>query len=61
MAQMANLQQQKDEIDLQAQKAKDEADRVAAEERQAAADEESKRVREQAEYDVAQIQKDAQR
>ena len=58
---MANLQQQKDEIDLQAQKAKDEADRVAAEERQAAADEESKRVREQAEYDVAQIQKDAQR
>lgn len=58
---MANLQQQKDEIDKEAQREKDEADKQAALARQAAADAESKEIREQAEYDVAKIQKDAQR
>ncbi len=58
---MANLQQQKFEIDKKAQRAKDEADRIAVVQRQAAADEESKKVRQTAEDEVAKIQYDAQR
>lgn len=58
---MYDLRQQKIEIDRQAQEEKDEADRKAAEERQALADEESIKVREEAEEAVRQIQRDAQR
>ena len=58
---MISLQQQKIEIDKEAVRAKDEADKIAMDARQRAADDESKRVREQAEYDVAQIQNDAQK
>lgn len=58
---MANLRQQKFEIDKEAQRAKDEADRIAIVQRQAAADEESKKVRQIAEDEVAKIQYDAQR
>lgn len=54
-------QQQNDYIDQKAQETKDEADRVAAVDKQAVADQESKEIREKAEYDVAQIQKDAQK
>ncbi len=55
------LQQQKTAIDQQAQKTKDEADRIAVEQRQTAADEESKKIRQAAEEEVAKIQYDAQR
>lgn len=58
---MTNLQQQKVAIDREAQKTKDEADRLAIQQRQTAADEESKKVRQVAEAEVAKIQYDAQR
>lgn len=58
---MANLQQQKIDIDREAQKTKDEADRLAIEQRQTAADEESKKVRQAVEAEVTKIQYDAQR
>ena len=58
---MTNLQQQKVDIDREAQKTKDEADRLAVQQRQTAADEESKKVRQVAEAEVAKIQYDAQR
>lgn len=54
-------QQQNDYIDKTAQDAKDEADRVAALDKQAVADETTKEIREQAEYDVQQAQNDAQK
>jgi hypothetical protein len=58
---MTDLQQQKIAIDQQAQTTKDEADRLAVEQRQIAADDESKRVRQIAEEDVTKIQYDAQK
>ncbi len=58
---MASLQQQKDEIDWEAQKAKDAVDQADFDQRQAAADLESKKVRQAAEEEVAKIQYDAQR
>lgn len=58
---MLTLQQQKDIIDAQAQITKNEADKTAILERQAAADEESRKIRVQAEYDVRQVQDDAQK
>lgn len=58
---MTTLQQQKDAIDEEARLKKIEADEAAAQERQTAADEESRKIREQAEYDVQQIQSDAQK
>jgi hypothetical protein len=57
---MATLQQQKDAIDESARLKKVEADEIAEKERQYAADEESRKVKEQADYDISQIQKDAQ-
>jgi hypothetical protein len=57
---MATLQQQKDAIDYEAQKLKDEADRLAVEARQTAADEESEIVRDEAEKKVQEIQNNAQ-
>lgn len=58
---MTDLRQQKEAIDREAQKTKDEADRLAVEQRQTAADEESKKVRQVAEAEVAKIQYDAQK
>ncbi len=57
---MTSLQKQKDEIDLETKRLKDEADRLAVEARQIAADEESEIVRAEAEEKVKQIQYDAQ-
>ncbi len=57
---MTTLQQQKYEIDNDAQAKKDAADKAAYEERQAAADLESERVRLEAEEKIKQIQYDAQ-
>ena len=57
---MATLQQQKDAIDKEAQRSKDEAERLAVEARQTAADEESEIVRAQAEDEVQKIQYNAQ-
>ena len=58
---MDDLQQQKSQIDEEARKAKEEADRVALEARQLLADQEVKRVRREAEEKAAQIQNDAQK
>ncbi len=58
---MTDLRQQKMAIDREAQKTKDEADRLAIEQRQTAADEASKKIRQAAEAEVAKIQYDAQR
>jgi hypothetical protein len=58
---MTTLQQQKDYIDQEAQRAKDEADIAAKEQRQTAADEESARIRKTAEDEVKKIQYDAQK
>lgn len=58
---MPTLQQQKDVIDEEARLKKIEADETAAQKRQTAADEESRKIREQAEYDVEQVQSDAQK
>lgn len=58
---MATLQQQKDAIDEEARLKKIEADEYAVQERQDIADEESRKIREQAEYDIAKIQSDAQK
>ena len=58
---MTTLQQQKDYIDQEAQKAKDQAYKLAAEQRQTAADDESAKIRKTAEDEVKQIQYDAQK
>jgi hypothetical protein len=58
---MTNLQQQKIAIDQQAQRTKDEADKLASYERQKAADEETARIRQEAEDEVSKIQYNAQR
>ena len=58
---MTDLRQQKMAIDREAQKTKDDADRLAIEQRQTAADEASKKIRQAAEAEVAKIQYDAQR
>lgn len=58
---MSDLQQQKIAIDLEAQRVKDEADKKAAEDRQAAADEEIRKIREEAEYKIQEILKNVQR
>lgn len=58
---MDDLQQQKSQIDEEARKAKEEADRVALEARQLLADQEAERVRREAEDKAAQIQNDAQK
>jgi hypothetical protein len=58
---MDYLQQQKSQIDEDARKAKVEIDRVAVEARQALADEESARVKKDAEEEVSRIQNDAQK
>jgi hypothetical protein len=58
---MDDLQQQKDAIDLQAQREIDAAEEKRIIDKQAAADQASKEIREKAEYDVAQVQKNAQR
>ena len=57
---MATLQQQKDVIDKETQRLKDEADRLAVEARQTVADEESEIVRAEAEEKVQEIQYNAQ-
>ena len=57
---MATLQQQKDVIVKETQRLKDEADRLAVEARQTAADEESEIVRAEAEEKVQEIQYNAQ-
>jgi hypothetical protein len=58
---MASLQQQKNYIDEVAQKTKDDADALATQQRQDAADAESAEVRKAAEDEVKQIQYDAQK
>ena len=58
---MANLQQQKNAIDAEAQRAKDEADKIAFDDRQSAAEEEIARIRKLAEDEVKQVEYDAQR
>lgn len=58
---MASLQQQKNYIDGVAQKTKDDADKLAAQQRQNAADAKSAEVRRTAEDEVKQIQYDAQK
>jgi type I restriction-modification system DNA methylase subunit len=58
---MTSLQQQKDYIDSEAQKAKERADQDAKDQRQVAADAEIARVRKVAEDEVKQIQYDAQK
>ncbi|MDO8340835.1 MAG: hypothetical protein Q7T59_02595 [Candidatus Woesebacteria bacterium] len=58
---MMNLQQQKIAIDQQAQKTKDEADKTAVYERQKAADEETAKIRQEAEDEVSKIQYNAQK
>ena len=58
---MDDLQQQKSQIDEEARKAKEEADRKAVEARQLLADQEAERVRREAEGKAAQIQNDAQK
>ena len=58
---MDDLQQQKSQIDEEARKAKEEADRKAVEARQLLADQEAVRVRREAEGKAAQIQNDAQK
>ena len=57
---MDDLQKQKTLIDYEAEKAKKEVDRVAAEDRQLLADQEIKRVWDEAKERVRQIQRDAQ-
>ena len=58
---MDYLQQQKSQIDEDARKAKEEIDRVAVETRQTLADEESAKVKKDAEEKASQIQNDAQK
>lgn len=58
---MATLQQQKNAIDEEARLKKIEADEVVAKERQDVADEESRKIKEQAEYDIKQVQYDTQK
>lgn len=58
---MDDLQQQKAQIDEEAKKAKEEADRRAVEARQLLADQEAERVRREAEEKSTQIQDDAQK
>jgi vacuolar-type H+-ATPase subunit H len=53
--------QQKSQIDEDARKAKEEADTSAFNARQLLADEESKKIRSDAEAEIAQIQSDAQK
>lgn len=58
---MDDLQSQKQQIDKEATIAKDEADVKAVEARQVLADQESERVRREAEEKATQIQNDAQK
>jgi hypothetical protein len=58
---MDDLQQQKSQIDDAARKAKDEADKTAFDARQLLADQESEKIRSDAEAEIAQIQNDAQK
>ena len=58
---MDDLQEQKAQIDEEARKAKEEADRNAIDARQLLADQEAERVRHEAEEKAAQIQDDAQK
>jgi len=58
---MDDLQKQKAQIDYEAEKAKEEVDRVAAVDRQLLADQEIKRVWDEAKERVRQIQRDAQK
>lgn len=58
---MDDLSQQKSQIDAEARKAKEEADRLAVESRQFLADKEIERVRKEAEEKSKQIQDDAQK
>ena len=58
---MTTLQQQKDYIDQEAQRTKDEAYQTARDQRQTAADDEIAKVRQTAENEVKQIQYDAQK
>jgi len=58
---MYDLQQQKNQIDEEARKAKEDADNRAVEARQLLANQESERVRREAERNVTQIQNDAQK
>ncbi len=58
---MADIQDEKNRIDAEAQRKKDEADRQALTDRQAVADQEAARVRQEAEQKAQQIQDDAQR
>lgn len=57
---MSDIQQQNSQIVYDAEKAKEEIDVKAAEQRQILADLEIQRVRYEAEKEVAQIQSDAQ-
>ena len=58
---MDDLQQQKSQIDDAARKAKDEADKTAFDARQLLADQETEKIRSDAEAEIAQIQNDAQK
>lgn len=58
---MNDLQQQKNQIDENARKAKEEADASAVKARQLLANQESERVRREAEEKSTQIQNDAQK
>jgi hypothetical protein len=58
---MDYIQKQKYQIDEEARKAKEEADRKAVEERQTIADQEAERIRQEAEVLATQIQADAQK
>lgn len=58
---MDDLQKQKSQIDEAARKTKEEADRKAVDERQLLADQESEKIRNDAEAEITQIQNDAQK
>lgn len=58
---MDDMQQQKNQIDEEARKAKEEADKIAVEARQNLADQEAAVVKQEAEEAAAQIQNDAQK
>ena len=59
-AHMDDFYAQKTQIENEAQKTKDEADRIALEQKQALADQQTEKIRREAEEKVAQIQSDAQ-
>ncbi len=57
---MDDFQQQKQQIDEEARRVKEEADRKAAEEKQRLVDQEAKRIRDEAEEKARQIEQNTQ-